>query len=200
MIEAEVSVGIIRLEEIVIEEPLLAAELECLLPLGPGEGGRIIGQRVGELSVDTTLIENRRPGCFRHDDGGHAYNAVLFEVAGKADRGGAWIVRVTGRRYTIQPCSDGPEGMRSRRVGIDHSIVKDAFGIRSSVVELAVSKDRRGRTIGKDVAIAAGESGLVGEMLIDFDIELQLLRRGEDDPSIIVCTRNGIAGGVGRRI
>ena len=104
---------------------------------------------------------------------------------------------MTGRRYTIQPCRDRPQGVHGRRVGIDDPVVEDALRIVCSIVELAVAKNRRGGTVGKDVAVAAGERGLIAEVLVDFDVELLAGPSRENDFSIVVGARDSIAGGVG---
>src|SRR5579871_1469303 len=173
--EMKKAAGILRLRKIVVEEPLLEAELPYLAAFYPCDRGTVRTERVRETRIGAALVE-KRSCVVVHLNRGKARGAVglgqdliarLIE-----DCGNLWIVFRNRRDRAIQRCAIRPDDRgRKTPVVFERSVV-DIGGAVESVVEVAVAEDGWNRIDVVKIAVARGEPVSVREMMIDLDIEL----------------------------
>src|SRR6185312_1603453 len=95
----------IGLAEIVIKEPLFAAELERVRAMHPVHTARIVEKRVGKGRVHATLGKESSVGSVIHDDRRHACQAVCNQNGWETHSIKIRVIRFTRRFNSIEACS-----------------------------------------------------------------------------------------------
>src|SRR5208283_2054082 len=178
------------LEEVVVEESLLATELQQVRAFRNHKLGGVAVQGVSKGGVGAALIVEIGPGgslaTRGYVDRGHAIDPVgLLQNRRQLNAGWQRSIEAGNGgnpwRFLFVHAVDcevaGPDDVGIYRAGVfDRSILRQrgaaCDAVSGSVVVEAISKDHRSVVIGGLAAVASADVVAVVDLMINFDIEL----------------------------